>query len=842
MNPLDSSTSSNSSKEENQSFEETIQKSPTPSLIDDQQSLDNLNPLVPVPNDELDILIKMERANKEMETNQRSAQSILLSNNSISSGHTANNNSVSPTISQSLSRRASFTSCEIEDNFSRQDEISWELWNQIINDWPQWRQKPSQLKAYIRKGIPMYLRPLAWQYLCGADQTDAKENFKEYLKKQSACEKIIRRDIDRTYPDHEFFRSSAGQESLFNVMKAYSIHDPEVGYCQGSAFICGLLLIQNIPEEESFAIFVQVMLKYNLREIYKPNMYHLGCCMFQLDCLVQEMLPELHKHFCANSFHTSMYCSSWFLTLFTTSLPLTLVCRIFDIFLNEGIEIIFRVGLAILEWHKDYLLLLDMEGMLKYFQKELPTKHETDHDGFLNKALAIKYNQRKMKKLEKDFSVLKKEEQEEQIEIRRLRAENKLLKQRIENLEKESANLAERLIKGQVVNAQNAELIYVLKNENQKLKDKQNEMTLENETSQSLRRKQLSEQSHNFNEKEILLEKVRRLIEENDLLRETPDHQRLEEELLQVKLREAEAQLAIRDLQKTIHVLNLEYQQFLDNRQAAMFQMQGQSQDSNANKFQNSQAIEEELLKIKMREAETQSEKKSISLKLMQLDTEKQVAYNQIKRQDEEIRSLNHQIKTLKEKELDTKMSLMEFRRQLDDKQAEVTESKMSHKLHEAEDTHLIAELRQKCASLEVQLQELVTTRQLNDNEKQFMLYNTCISSSTDKLVDMTDIQMKLIMMSSNSNLNLKNENEESNTSASLASIPNHQTTIVELNNLKKIIRSHSEDTKKTDQSKLFDESSKNKSIQIIDNEDDLLIENHQIKTNIQSSISNSLS
>lgn len=53
-----------------------------------------------------------------METNCRSAQSILLSNNSIGSG-TANNNS-SP-ASHSLSRRASFTSCEVnslnnEDN------------------------------------------------------------------------------------------------------------------------------------------------------------------------------------------------------------------------------------------------------------------------------------------------------------------------------------------------------------------------------------------------------------------------------------------------------------------------------------------------------------------------------------------------------------------------------------------------------------------------------------------------------------------------------------------------------------------------------------------------------
>lgn len=37
----------------------------------------------------------------------------------------------------------------------------------------------------------------------------------------SPCEKLIRRDIARTYPEHEFFKGqdSLGQEVLFNVMK-----------------------------------------------------------------------------------------------------------------------------------------------------------------------------------------------------------------------------------------------------------------------------------------------------------------------------------------------------------------------------------------------------------------------------------------------------------------------------------------------------------------------------------------------------------------------------------------------------------------------------------------------
>lgn len=60
-----------------------------------------------------------------------------------------------------------------------------------------------------------------------------------------------------------------------------------------------------------------------------------------------------------------MYASSWFLTLYTTTLNLTLSCRIMDVFLSEGMEIIFKIALALLTIGKDTLLSLDMEAMLK---------------------------------------------------------------------------------------------------------------------------------------------------------------------------------------------------------------------------------------------------------------------------------------------------------------------------------------------------------------------------------------------------------------------------------------------------------------------------------------------
>ncbi|CAH2211644.1 jg49, partial [Pararge aegeria aegeria] len=65
------------------------------------------------------------------------------------------------------------------------------------------------------------------------------------------------------------------------------------------------------------------------------------------------------------SFSTSIYASSWFLTLFTTTLSLPLACRIMDVFLSEGIEIVFKVALALLTLGKEDILSLDMESILK---------------------------------------------------------------------------------------------------------------------------------------------------------------------------------------------------------------------------------------------------------------------------------------------------------------------------------------------------------------------------------------------------------------------------------------------------------------------------------------------
>ena len=54
--------------------------------------------------------------------------------------------------------------------------------------------------------------------------------YARLLRGYSEWEGKITVDVNRTLPRHVFFAESdgAGQRSLFNCLKAYSLHDPEV--------------------------------------------------------------------------------------------------------------------------------------------------------------------------------------------------------------------------------------------------------------------------------------------------------------------------------------------------------------------------------------------------------------------------------------------------------------------------------------------------------------------------------------------------------------------------------------------------------------------------------------
>ncbi|XP_073973180.1 ecotropic viral integration site 5 isoform X9 [Rhodnius prolixus] len=653
------------------------------------------------------------------------------------------------------------------------EEDTWSVWGRIANDWDAKKKNSAYIKEMVRKGIPHHFRGIMWQLLCDAHNSPEKEQFAEYIKSTSACEKVIRRDIARTYPEHDMFKEKdgVGQESLFNVMKAYSLHDREVGYCQGSGFIVGLLLMLQMPEEEAFAVFVKLMKDYRMRDMFKPTMAELGLCMYQLENLVQELMPDLHNHFNSQSFHTSMYASSWFLTLFTTALALPTACRIIDVFLSEGMDIIFKVALALLTMGKETLLQLDMEGMLKFFQKELPVKADADPEALMNLAYNIKFNTKRMQKLKKEYTVMKTKEQEDMVELRRLRQENRLLRQRVELLEAESSELAHRLVRGQVSRAEEEETAFAVQRELQVLRmthlqtSHQLEVAQEeikhlslvieqNQNSCQSSLEEITAKKEQLTQKEEMLAclqdelfKVRLREAENDALirdlrakiqdleqdkktlrESTVDNSvaHLQEELIAVKLREAEANLSLKDLRQRVTELSTQWQSYLQEHRPdpatgpdSTPKKLGLFWDS---KSADVQRLEDEVKTSKLKELEALMELKELKLKVMELETQVQVSGNQVKRQDEDNKRLAETLESSESKIKEMAAKCREHLHKYADLESKMKDELMMARIRDAESSQLIAELTQKISRLELKNSEMAAEGELrshiDDSEK----------------------------------------------------------------------------------------------------------------------------
>ncbi|XP_072366593.1 ecotropic viral integration site 5 protein homolog isoform X5 [Scyliorhinus torazame] len=561
--------------------------------------------------DDLELLAKLEEQNRLLETDCKSLKSV----------NGSRRNSGSSLVSSSSA----------SSNLSHLEEDSWILWGRIVNEWDDVRKKKEkQMRELVRKGIPHHFRAIVWQLLCSAQNMPIKDQYSELLKMTSPCEKLIRRDIARTYPEHDFFKEkdSLGQEVLFNVMKAYSLVDREVGYCQGSAFIVGLLLMQ-MPEEEAFCVFVKLMQDYRLRELFKPSMAELGLCMYQFEWMIQEQLPEIYVHFQSQSFHTSMYSSSWFLTIFLTTFPLPVATRLFDIFMSEGLEIVFRVGIAILQSNQAELMQLDMEGMLQHFQKVVPHQFDSGPDKLIQAAYQIKYNAKKMKKLEKEYTTIKNKELEEQVEIKRLRTENRLLKQRIETLEKHKCN-------------------------------------------------------PRYSEDFVL---------------------QLETELVHARLREAESQCALKEMQDKI----------LDIEKRHLARTTSRWKDSPRRNAVSE--LQDELMTVRLRGAETQAELKEVKQRMLELETQNQISGNQRCRAEKECNGLREKVLYLNAQNKGLLTQLNETKRKVAEMDCKNKEDVMTLRLREADGIATVVELQQKIADLEIQKEEGKVQGQLSNSD-----------------------------------------------------------------------------------------------------------------------------
>ncbi|KAI7885983.1 hypothetical protein K492DRAFT_203534 [Lichtheimia hyalospora FSU 10163] len=234
---------------------------------------------------------------------------------------------------------------------SSEDDIDWDFWEAVIQDFDRVAiRMPHLLSVKLRGGVPTPLRGLIWQAMCKSGSLHLETVYGQLCNEQSPYERVIQRDLTRTFPCIDMFKQEGGEGQLAmrRILEAYSLYDPDVGYCQGLAFVVGPLLM-HMPEIQAFCVFVRLMETYEMRPMFTHKMEGLQLRLYQFSCLLKEHLPDLAAHMEAHGVHAAMYASQWFLTLFAYGFPLPLVERIYDIVFAEGAaETIMRVAIAML--------------------------------------------------------------------------------------------------------------------------------------------------------------------------------------------------------------------------------------------------------------------------------------------------------------------------------------------------------------------------------------------------------------------------------------------------------------------------------------------------------------
>ncbi|QLQ81362.1 hypothetical protein HG537_0F01230 [Torulaspora globosa] len=255
---------------------------------------------------------------------------------------------------------------QLDDDERALIEVDWGYWTQVVKDFASVASDPDKFEQKIAGGIPPQIRGIIWQLIANSKSTEFEDIFVTLLNTQSPHEASIRKDLKRTK-----FIPGDKVESLFNVMKVYSIYDPDVGYTQGMAFITTPLILNCETEAESFGLLVRLMKSYGLRELFLPEMPGLMLLLYQFDRLFEENSPQLYNHLTRQGIRSSMYATQWFLTFFAYRFPLAFVLRIYDIVFAEGIESILRIAVNLMVKNAKQLLALKFDKLLDFLKNEL---------------------------------------------------------------------------------------------------------------------------------------------------------------------------------------------------------------------------------------------------------------------------------------------------------------------------------------------------------------------------------------------------------------------------------------------------------------------------------------
>ncbi len=198
----------------------------------------------------------------------------------------------------------------------------------------------------------------------------------------------IQYDLPRTFPELGFFKRGGGfYEDLEQVLEAFVINRPDIGYVQGMSYIAGMLLLV-MDKFKAFVCLSNIISSWMLLPFFRGDEVQITRRLQLFKQLLHLNSPELCEQFESEGILPQHYLFEWVVTIFVKSLDLSVACKVWDLFVLEGDLMIFRVAIAMLKMiEKDVMqcsmdtILMSLKGMAKKI---------VDDKNFVNAIYSVK--------------------------------------------------------------------------------------------------------------------------------------------------------------------------------------------------------------------------------------------------------------------------------------------------------------------------------------------------------------------------------------------------------------------------------------------------------------------
>lgn len=243
---------------------------------------------------------------------------------------------------------------------------------------PAWRgtgKRPEGriARAAFQQEVPSAVREEVWELAIG-NELRITDDLVSILVEKARSEKDEARmrgpilDAPRTFPELGMFGPGAPlHEPLKDLLSAWVVFRPEVGYVSGMHMVAAMLLL-TVGEKKGFSCFANLMVKPFWQEVFgaPKNKIEHHCAVF--DLALAETLPTLSKYMKHLGLDSRVFLAEWLLSMFCRAVPLDVAARLWDmILLSEDSDrlTVTRTALGLLRMLSSEVLNADFERAVR---------------------------------------------------------------------------------------------------------------------------------------------------------------------------------------------------------------------------------------------------------------------------------------------------------------------------------------------------------------------------------------------------------------------------------------------------------------------------------------------